>query len=159
MKAERIKEIICVVVLVVFIIVLSGNSSVSKSTGEEVFKSINATVRIDEQKDIKKCDNQRIKKEFGFTHNDFDYVTYYASDSVMEVREILVIKLRDKSQLDSVESAVKKRVEDKAKLFKGYAPEQSAMLDKYIFEYKKGFVLYAVSDNPDQLISAFKKAL
>ena len=159
MHAERIKEIICVVVLVVFIVFLTGNSSVSKSTGDEVFKSVDAAVSVSGQKDIKKCDNQRIKKEFGFTHNDFDYVTYYASDSVMEVRELLIIKLKDKSQLDSVRQATETRVTDKAKLFKGYAPEQSAMLDKYVFEYKKGFILYAVCDNPDQLISAFKKAL
>lgn len=159
MKTERIKEIVCVAVLIVFIFILTGNSSVSPKSGEEVFKSIGAAVGTDDRQDIKKCDNQRIKKEFGFTHNDFEYVTYYASDSVMEVRELLIIKLRDKSQLDSVESAVKKRVGDKSKLFKGYAPEQSAKLDKYIFEYKKGFVLYAVSDNPDKLISAFKKAL
>lgn len=159
MKAERVKEIICVAVLIVFIIVLSGNSSVSQSSGEDVLKSVSTAVALTKQKDIKKCNNQRIKKEFGFTHHDFEYIAYYASDSVMEVRELLIIKLRDKTQLDFVESAVRKRVDEKAKLFKGYAPEQSAMLDKYILEYKKGFVIYAVSDNPDKLISAFKKAL
>lgn len=159
MRAVKIKEIICVVALVAFIVFLTGSSTVSKSTGDEVFKSVNTAVAISKQKDIKKCDNQRIKKEFGFTHNDFDYVIYYASDSVMEVRELLILKLKDKSQLDSVQSAIEKRVTDKSKLFKGYAPEQSAMLDKYVFEYKKGFVIYAVCDNPDKLISAFEKAL
>ena len=159
MNADRIKELLCVVVLVVFIVFLSGNSSISKASGNDVFKAVNAEIKISKTADIKKCNNQRIKKEFGFTHHDFEYIAYYASDSVMEVRELLIIKLRDKTQLDFVESAVRKRVDEKAKLFKGYAPEQSAMLDKYILEYKKGFVIYAVSDNPDKLISAFKKAL
>ena len=159
MNANRIKELLCVVVLIVFIIFLTGNSSISKATGKEVLKAVNAGIKISEQEDIKKCDNQKIKKEFGFTHNDFEYITYYASDSVMEVRELLIIKLKDKSQLDSVKEAIEKRVEEKSELFKGYAPEQSAMLDNYVLEYKKGFLIYAVSDTPDQLISAFKKAV
>lgn len=159
MKAERIKELLCVAVLVVFVIFLTGNSSISQKNGSEVFKAVNSEVKISKQADIKKCDNQRIKKEFGFTHNDFEYITFYASDSVMEVREFLLIKLNDKSQLDSVKEAIEKRVKEKSELFKGYAPEQSAMLEKYVLEYKNGFVIYAVSDTPDKLISAFKKAI
>ncbi|MCI6771594.1 MAG: DUF4358 domain-containing protein [Oscillospiraceae bacterium] len=159
MNADRIKELLCVVVLVVFIVFLSGNSSISKASGNDVFKAVNAEIKISKTADIKKCNNQRIKKEFGFTHNDFEYITYYASDSVMEVRELLIIKLQDKSQLDSVNEAIEKRVKDKAELFKGYAPEQSAMLEKYVLEYKKGFVIYAVSDTPDKLISAFNNAI
>ena len=72
MNANRIKELLCVVVLIVFIIFLTGNSSISKATGKEVLKAVNAEIKISEQEDIKKCDNQKIKKEFGFTHNDFD---------------------------------------------------------------------------------------
>ncbi len=159
MNANRIKELLCVAVLIVFIVFLAGSSAISKTPGNEVLKAVNAEIKISKQADIKKCDNQKIKKEFGFTHNDFEYITYYASDSVMEVRELLIIKLKDKSQLDSVKEAIEKRVEEKSALFKGYAPEQSAMLEKYVLEYKKGFVVYAVSDTPDKLISAFKKAV
>lgn len=159
MKSERIRELLCVAVLIAFVFFLTDSSSISEKSGDEVFNAVNAEIKISEQADIRQCDHQRIKKEFGLAHNDFEYIAYYASDSVMEVRELLIIKLKDKSQLDAVTEAIEKRVEEKSELFRGYAPEQSAMLGQYVLEYKKGFVLYAVSDTPDKLISVFKKAV
>lgn len=156
MSSQRIKELVCVVVLVVFVVCLSAGSSVSKKSASEVFDQIKSKTQIGE---IKKCDKSKFKKETGFAENEFESVVYYGSDSVMEVREIIVVKLKDSSQSRTLVQSLEERVSKKAELFKGYAPEQSAMLDSFVLEEKGGFVFFAVGSEPQKLKSAFEKAL
>lgn len=156
MKAVRYKEIFCVVVLVVFIAALCFGGKTSKATAEEVFKAVSSAVETGE---TELCKNEKFKKEFGFGVGEFDGVFYMASDSIMEVREILVVKLKDTSPAKELVESIEARVENKHTLFKGYAPEQSALLDKYILVQNGNFILFAVSDSPAQIEKAFKKAL
>lgn len=159
MNSEKIKEALCVIAFVLFVVFLTAETKTSDKSAEEVFKSVGAAMQLDEHSEIKKCGGQKLKKQFGFSENDFNGSVYYASDSVMEVREILLVKLKEGISADAVTEALEKRVTDKAALFKGYAPEQSAMLDRYVIVKKGGFVLFVVWDSPEKIVSAFKKSL
>ena len=105
------------------------------------------------------CKDERIKKEFGIDPRTFDYVGYLASDSIMEVREVLLVHLAPDSDEQALLDKITARVTDKAELFSGYAPEQSGYLEKYELLSRGGYVLFAVSDVPDDVVRAFKKAI
>ena len=63
-----------------------------------------------------------------------------------EIKELA--SSRGKEIMEKIES----RVKDKQILFEGYAPEQSALLKKYVLTDKNGFIFYAVgSESADAL--------
>ena len=77
----------------------------------------------------------------------------------MDVRELLVIRLKDEAQAEPLVEVIKKRIEDKITLFNGYAPEEEALLGSYVLESSRGFVMFAVCANADKVLEEFKGAL
>ncbi|MGN0468531.1 MAG: DUF4358 domain-containing protein [Acutalibacteraceae bacterium] len=152
----KIKELLCVALLAAFIITMTHETAVSDKSASEVFEGVKSAVSVSE---LSKCDKAKFKKETGFAENEFDGVIYYASDSVMEVREVLIIKLADQSQAQPLVEKLKSRAEQKGELFRGYAAKQSALLDSYVLENKAGFVFFAVCDKPEIAADAFRKSL
>ncbi len=156
MNKLRIKEAACVVVLLVFILVLSTQNKQSSADLQSVFDAVSGAVDVSALED---CTESRFKKEFGLDAQEFDDVRYLASDDVMEVRELLLVKLPQDNDGQALLDRIKARVNDKAELFAGYAPEQSGYLESYVLLQRSGYVLYVVSDTPDEAVRAFKKAL
>ena len=156
MNKLRIKEAACVVVLLVFILVLSTQNKQSSADLQSVFDAVSGAVDVSALED---CAESRFKKEFGMDAQEFDDVRYLASDDVMEVRELLLVKLPQDNDGQALLDRIKARVNDKAELFAGYAPEQSGYLESYVLLQRSGYVLYVVSDTPDEAVRAFKKAL
>jgi hypothetical protein len=156
MNKLRIKEAACVVVLLVFILVLSTQNKQSSADLQSVFDAVSGAVDVSALED---CAESRFKKEFGLDAQEFDDVRYLASDDVMEVRELLLVKLPQDNDGQALLDRIKASVNDKAELFAGYAPEQSGYLESYVLLQRSGYVLYVVSDTPDEAVRAFKKAL
>ena len=156
MKKIRIKEIVCVAALLVFILLLVTQNKQSTAQPQDILDSVCTAI------DVSALEAQRedqFKKAFGFDAQDFEYVSFLASKDVMEVRELLLVKLPQGTDAQPLVGKIKARVEDKAELFSGYAPEQSGYLETYALLTRGGYVLYVVSDTPEDAIRAFKKAL
>ena len=143
MNKHRVIEIICVVFLIFFIFFVSLEEPYSDKSVKDVVDAVSAEINIEDLKSYKK---NKIKEEFGIEFQNVDSCAYYASDSVMNVEELLVIKLKEGAKADSITEKIENRVKDKQVLFEGYAPEQSALLKNYILIYQKGFIFYAVCD-------------
>lgn len=156
MKKYRIAEIICIVILVVFIGFLSKEETTSDKTAKEVAKAVFSAV---DTSGLKKQSKLQIKKELSLSVDSFDGMYFIKSDDIMDVREIIIIKLKDGASSDEAIQKIKKRLEDKQTLFEGYAPEQSAMLQNYVLKQKAGFVFYAVLTDKEAALSAFNKIL
>ena len=102
MKRYRIAEIICIVILLVFIGVLSADETASDKTVKEVAGAVISDVSI---KGLTKQSEMQIKKELSLTAKEYDGIYFAKSDDVMDVREILIIKLKENQ---SAEDAIKK---------------------------------------------------
>ncbi len=156
MKQRRIKEGVCILVLLIFVILLMTQEKQSTAEPQAVFEAVQSAMDVD---GLAVCKDERIKKEFGIDPRAFDFVGYFASDSIMEVREILLVHLSEESGEQELLDKITSRVTDKAELFSGYAPEQSGYLEKYELLSRGGYVLFTVSDTPDDVVRAFKKAI
>ena len=156
MRKYRIMEIICIVILVVFIGVLSKEETVSDKTLKEVSAAVTATI---DTKGLKKQKEMQIKKELSLTAESFDGIYYIKSEDIMDVREILIIRLKENQTSDEAIEKIEKRLKNKQTLFEGYAPEQSAMLKDYCLKQKAGFIFYAVHNDNETALSAFNKIL
>ncbi len=143
MNKHRVFEIICVVLLICFIFFISLEEPYSDKTVQDIVDAVSAEINIE---DLKSYEKNKIQEEFDIEFQDIDSYAYYASDSVMNVEELLVIKLKEGAKADNITEKIEQRVKDKQVLFEGYAPEQSAMLKDYVLIYQKGFIFYAVCD-------------
>ncbi len=156
MNKHRAFEIICVVFLAVFIFFMSGGNSYSNKTVDEVFEFLPQSEHF---KELQKIDKNKIKEEFGIDFAGIDSFVYYASDSIMTVDELMIIKLKENVKADDITEKIEKRVKDKQILFEGYAPEQSALLKNYDLSYKDGFIFYCVSENSTDAMIYFLESL
>lgn len=156
MKKYRIAEIVCIVILLVFIGILSAEETASDKTVKEVAGAVIASV---DTKGLKKQSELQIKKELSLSADSYDGIYFTKSEDVMDVREILIIKLREDQSADETIEKLKKRMNDKQTLFEGYAPEQSAMLQSYVLKQKAGFIFCCVLEENQTAVSAFNKIL
>ena len=152
MNKHRVIEIFCVVFLVCFIAIISREDAYSDKTPKEVFNAVKVEMNMD---GLAKVNKNKIKKDFGIDFQGVDSFLYYASDSIMNVDEVMIIKLKEGYKADATLEKIEKRVKDKQVLFEGYAPEQSALLKDYVLTYKNGFIFYAVGDGATDALTTF----
>ncbi len=152
----KLSEFVSIVCLIAFIMFVSSEGKVSEKNAEEMAESVISAVSID---GLIKADMNKLKKEFGFSEREIDSFVYYYSDSVMDVREILIIKLPEGTRADSLISAVDSRLADKKTLFESYAPQQSALLKEAVLTNEGGFVFYAVGEEADSAFTQFQNSL
>ena len=153
---ERIKEILCVVLLVLFIVFISSESKISTKSADEVFEGVKSSMDLSA---LSKQKSKKFEEELSLSADKYEDIIYYASASVMEVRELLIVKLRSTEDKDVLMSALEKRTEEKIKLFEGYAPTEAQMLKNHILTEKNGFVFFAVCDDTARASEAFKSAV
>lgn len=145
--------VIALIAYVVFLISREGNNTASVDTIE---KNITKAVSV---KGMKKGTTQDLKKYYGLNANDYDGTMLYIPDDVMSVNEILVVKVKDESQVEAVEAAVEGRLSTQKKSFEEYGVEQTKLLKSAIEESKGYYVLLAVSKDADSIDAAFKKSI
>ncbi|MCU9808618.1 DUF4358 domain-containing protein [Paraclostridium sp. AKS46] len=99
------------------------------------------------------------KKIFGLNSSEFEDFSIYIPKSTMDVEEMLVIKVKDKGQIQGIEDAIDSRVNKQIESFSGYGPKQVALLQDYEVKDKGNFVFYVVSKDLDKLTDAFKESI
>ena len=139
---KRIKSIVAILCSCV---VFAGCSRVNDNlTAKDIQKSIVDT---------------GLKRYYGLNASDFDSVVLYTPESSMEVDEMLIVKVKDKSQIEGLEDAIDNRVNSQLQSFGSYGPEQCALLNDYELKTKGKYVFFAVSENAEDLKEAFKESI
>ncbi len=149
-------EILCVVLLAVFIMFICSSDDVSDKTAKQVAVPV---VQAFDTSELTFINKKQLKKQLKLDADNFDGYYYFASQDIMDVREVLVIKLKDVSDAQDVMSIISSRLDEKDALFEDYAPEQSALLKSHILTSESGFIYYAVGENAAEGLKAFKSSL
>ena len=89
--------VIALIAYVVLLVSGEGDNTVSVDT---IQKNIEKSVSL---KGMNKGSSQDLKKYYGLNANDYAGTMLYIPDDVMSVNEILVVKVKDKSQVEDVE--------------------------------------------------------
>ncbi len=156
MNKHRVLEIFCVVFLVIFIFVISYEGAYTDKTAKEIAKEVTSVVDVSELTSVNK---RKIKQDFGIDFSQVESFVYYASESIMTVDELMIIKLNEGVNAESITETIEKRVQEKQVLFDGYAPEQSALLKNYIIDFDSGVIFYAVGQSATEAHQAFRAAV
>ena len=152
----RFGELLCVAFLALFIVFVSSDEKKSDAPIDEVFASVESVCDLD---GLKKSDITGLKKQFSFDTDVIADFYYYCSDSVMDVRELLIISLEDISVQEVFEEKLLSYADEKRQIFESYAPREEEMLSSRVLIAKNGYILFYVGNETEAVASEFTKAI
>lgn len=143
--------------LLLILILFTGCSSESKNTEKpsvyEIISNIETEIPLDF---VSKSDNTKsLKRFFSLNPSDYEEVILFTPASSMDVKELMIIKLKDSTQIDLVETAIESRITKQIESFSGYGPEQCALLDDYILKIKNNYIFYSVGEQSEDMKKIF----
>lgn len=104
---------------------------------------------------LEKGDANTLKRLYGLEGGAYDGWFLYTADSMMDVTEVLVVKVSDEAQLADVEAAVNERLSQQKTSFQGYGTNQTALLNHAAQVSRGDYYFFAVSEEIDAWEEAF----
>lgn len=135
---------------------LASESSDSASAISDVENAVTGAADLEL---YEKEGNQMIKKIFGLNAADYEGIVYYKGHEALDVHEILIVKLKDRSQASAVTEAIQNRIDTQIESFTGYGTDQIRLLNNHEVSVNGNYVFYAVSENAAELLKAYKQSL
>lgn len=147
--------------LMLFLVSASGcglnEKEVKNPNLDDIVKNIESEIPLDF---VSKSDNTKsLKRFFSLNSSDYEQVILFSPASSMNVEEILIIKLKSPDQVDLIESAIENRVDKQLQSFSGYAPEQCALLEDYIFKVSGNYIFYSVGEKSEEIKQIFVNSI
>lgn len=152
----RLGEIVCVLLLVGFIAFVSSEEKISTVPFKTVAKAV---VGVCDLKELKKRDKLELKRKFSLDTADYNGFIYYSSETVMDVRELLIISSDNKDALKAAKEKLSQYANERAELFEDYAPKESELISSHVLTDKKGYLLFYVGQDKEKVLSAFTQSL
>lgn len=152
----EIAKWLLVVLLVIWIAMHLGTGKTSNALFEDVSAAVSGST---DTSIMTPGDNQMIKRLYGLTPSDYEGTLLYCPTTNMGAEEILLIKLADTAQQETVKAAIDARLSTQLSNFDGYGVSQTEMLNRAVIEIHGNYVLFAVAADPEPIRQAFLDAL
>lgn len=142
-RTLRITECVLILLLLIYLIAVNTQQNTRDVKLSDVKKSVE-----------KKCDMSEFSidssrklffKNYGLDLTQYEDAFYYASENVMDVNELLLIKVSDKNQLTDLEAAAASHIDRQIQTFHGYGTDQESLLKNAITFSKGNYFFVAVS--------------
>ena len=141
----------------VILLVLFGGNSVSGADPQEVAQAVTDVIDME---NMQLADNQMVKRFYGLDPADYEGCVLYYPNTNMMAEEVLIVKLKDLSQQQTVSDAIEARLQTQKNTFEGYGVEQFDLLTNHaVVELRGNYVLFVVSDHAEAARKAFRGAL
>jgi len=147
---------VIIAALALFVVFMFLNNADSKVPFTEVEQAVESQVDFET---MTRADDQTIKRDYGINAADYDGVMLYVSTFNLNAQEILLVKVKDESQMQDVEDAVDARIESRKNDFEGYLPEQAKLLDDALVTVKGDYLFMVISEDAGEYQTAFQKSL
>ena len=112
-----------------------------------------------DKSNLKERDAASFKRDTGLNAADYSGVMYYASESNISAEEVLLIRVKDESQIQDVTEAIEERIEGRMNDFDGYAPEEVKLLEGAKLSVRGRYIFLAVAPKADEYLAAFGSSL
>lgn len=149
----------CVLVVILLGVMISTQFAEKNSKSSVGTVEANILSSIEKGKNMEKSTNRMLKKMYGLNAGDYEGVVFYKPVSGMDAQEMLIIKLKNSQQKESVVAAIEKRLASQKNVFDGYGIEQTALLNNAIIDARGNFVFYVVHDAANDADHAYRNSL
>ena len=148
---------VAVIAGLVILLVLFGGNSVSGADPREVAEAVTSAIDME---NMQLADNQMVKRFYGLDPADYEGCILYYPNTNMMAEEVLIVKLKDISQQQTVSDAIEARLQTQKNTFEGYGVEQYDLLTNHaVVELRGNYVLFVVSDHAEAARKAFRGVL
>lgn len=147
---------ITAVLIIVFVVLMLRYASGSTKSFSEISEAVEASL---DTETLVSQDGQALKRYYGLNSADYTGVLYYSSEFSISAEEVLLIEVKNESQVQEVRDAIEKRLENRINDFEGYAPEQVQILEAAQIQVRGRFIFVAVSENAEEYREAFTGSL
>ena len=145
------------VVAVISLMAMFGGDTVSNADPAEVEAAVTAQI---DMTNMLPGDNKMIKRFYGLDPAQFGACILYYPTTNMMAEELLIVKLSDVSQQETVRKAVEARIATQKNTFEGYGVEQFEMLsNNAVVEIRGNYVLFVVNAASADAQKAFLGAI
>ena len=99
-------------------------------------------------------DEQVIRRCLGLNPSDFKNIAFMRSDDNMAAEEMAIVQFDTPAQKNAFVESCHSRIQKQRSVFDGYAPEQTALMDKAVVKVWGNYGIYVVGSQADQIVSA-----
>ena len=145
------KKIVTVVVIIILIAIIVVSIILLKSKNKNIQIDIeNLASEILKsgafEDELIKVDSEMIIRDYNFNPNEIEnLVSYQGSGATSE--EIVILKAKDKSNLNSIKDKINERIEERKDAFQSYLPQEVGKIDNNILKVEGNYVIFCVSNN------------
>ena len=144
--------------ITVFLLILLMGSAPETNVSLEELEAVTAPQLLEGE--AQKADERMLRRLYGLNPSDYAEVVLYYPASNMGVEELLLVKLNDTAQAETVEAAIAARLAAQKQSFDGYGVEQTALLNNNaVTEVRGRYILFAVGVNAQAIRQTFLDAL
>lgn len=97
-----------------------------------------------------------LKNLYYIDKNDIEYFLSYAPKSNMDVEEILVLKVKEDTNISEIKAKINKRLEKQRESFKNYNPEKYEIIEDAILKEEGQYLIFIVSENSSSIYKIIK---
>lgn len=144
-----------VVLVVLFLSTMLAKGKESQTEFSVMSEAVTAPADLTS---MQQADNQMIKRLYGLDPAEYDGVLLYYPTTNMGAEELLLVKLKDTAQQETVSAAIEARLRTQKSSFDGYGVEQYAMLEKSVTELQGNYALLIVAADTEPVRQAFLSA-
>ena len=155
-RITRVMKYVVFALIIVFVAVLMIYASGSSRPFKEVEDAVSGSL---DKSNLTLQDGTAFKREFGLNEADYAGVMYYASEFSISAEEVLVILVKDESQVQEVTEAIDKQTEARKNDFDGYAPEEVKLLEDAKQSVRGRYIFFAAAPEAEEYLEAFSNSL
>ncbi|MGM9554277.1 MAG: DUF4358 domain-containing protein [Faecousia sp.] len=149
---------IALAAMTVFLLIFMVGSAPETNISLEELEAVTAPQLLEGE--AQKADERMLRRLYGLNPSDYAEIVLYYPASNMGVEELLLVKLNDTAQAETVEAAIAARLAAQKQSFDGYGVEQTALLNNNaVTEVRGNYILFAVGVNAQAIRQAFLDAL
>lgn len=103
--------------------------------------------------------SQALKRYYGLNSEEYEGVMYYSSEFSISAEEVLLIRVKDESQVQQVRDAVEGRISDRLNDFEGFAPEEVQLLEEAQLLVRGKYIFLAIAPEAEVYADVFVTSL
>ena len=155
-SSKVIATIMILVLVVSGILTLTSCSSKQQKSKELSVKEINEKIKSTvDLSGLKEGDSEKLNKLYGINQDEVEDFVLYTAASNIKADEILILKVKDEKNIDSIKGKITARVKSQDEVFKDYLPEEAYLVENNVLKVKGNVILFVISKDAEKIGEIF----
>lgn len=147
-----ITKYLIVLVILGFVILMVRSQNIGTAPFEDVQLALEPVI---DQETMRNVGGKGFRRNYKLNDADYEGVLMYQSVSGMSAEEILLVKAKNRNQINEIKEAIEKRRASRVNDFSGYAPQEAALMENAELIVQGQYVLFLPSSQASELKQAF----